>query len=60
MTGSLKQLIFPSQEEKLGTITDEKTSIKVDKKGNFKLSQKDENENIEYFAGSDNPLVLRR
>ena len=54
------ELIFANTEEKPLTIVDERTSISVEKLGNFKLSETYENENIQYFAGTENPLHLRR
>ena len=54
------ELIFSNTEEKPSTLIDEKTSIFVEKMGDFKLSETYENENIEYFSGTMNPLQLKR
>ena len=54
------ELIFSNTEEKPTTIVDQKTSIKARKLGEFKLSKSDENENIRYFKGTENPLLMRR
>ena len=54
------ELIFVNTEEKPTTITDDRTSIKVEKNGDFKLSQSSENENIQYFDGAQNPLEMKR
>ena len=54
------ELIFVNTQNKPSTITDDRTSIKVEKKGVYKLSQSSENENIQYFQGSQNPLEMKR
>ena len=54
------ELIFENTEEKPSTTSDEKTSIKVEKRGKFKASDISENQNIQYFAGSENPISLSR
>ena len=54
------ELIFVNTVEKPTTITDDRTSIKVKKNGEFKLSQSSENENIQYFDGDQNPLEMKR
>ena len=54
------ELIFENTEEKPSTTSDEKTSIKVEKRGKFKASEISENQNIQYFAGSENPIILSR
>ena len=54
------EMIFSNTEEKPSTIVDEKTTIFVEKVGEHKLSASDENENIQYFAGTENPLQLTR
>ena len=54
------EMIFSNTEEKPSTIVDEKTTIFVEKRGEHKLSGSDENENIQYFAGTENPLQLQR
>ena len=33
---------------------------KVTKSGDFKANKKDENENIQYYAGSENQLAMTR
>ena len=48
------------QEEKPGTTTDEKTTIKVEQGGNFKLNKKDENENTQYYDGAENQLIMTK
>ena len=54
------ELTFANTEERPSTVIDQKTSIAVQKLGSFKLSETYENENIQYFAGTDNPLHLER
>ena len=54
------ELTYINTEERPATILDEKTSISVQKLGSFKLSETAENENIQYFAGIENPLQLSR
>ena len=54
------ELIFVNTENKPSTITDDRTSIKVEKRGDYILSLSSENENIQYFEGSKNPLEMRR
>ena len=58
------ELIFSNTEEKPSTVVDEKTSILVDTTYHayqtYQLSDKDENSNIQYFSGAQNPLNLRR
>ena len=54
------ELIFVNTENKPSTITDDRTSIKVEKKGDYKLSLSSENENIQYFEGAENPLEMKR
>ena len=54
------ELIFENTEEKPSTSTDDKSTIKVDKLGKFKLSDIAENQNIQYFAGSENPISTSR
>ena len=54
------ELIFENTEEKPSTITDDKTSIKVNKTGLFKPSDIAENQNIQYFAGSENQISMSR
>ena len=58
------ELIFSNTEEKPSTVVDEKTSILVDTTyypyQTYQLSDKDENSNIQYFSGAENPLHLRR
>ena len=48
------------QEEKPGTTTDEKTTIKVEQGGHFKLNKKDENENTQYYDGAENQLIMTK
>lgn len=54
------ELVFENTEEKSSTIIDEKATIKVTKGGEFKANKKDENENIQYYAGSENQLAMTR
>lgn len=54
------ELIFANTEEKPTTVVDEKTVIFAQKTGGFKLSETYENENIQYFAGTENSLILKR
>ena len=54
------ELIFVNTENKPSTITDDRTSFKVEKRGDYILSLSSENENIQYFEGSKNPLEMRR
>merc|ERR1719210_805767 len=54
------ELIFENTENKPATIADERTTIKVEKGGNFKLNKRDENENIQYYAGSENQIRMSR
>ena len=54
------ELVFDNTEEKPSTISDERTTIKVDKNGQFKPSAISENENIQYFAGSHNEIFMTR
>ena len=46
------ELFFVNTEERHTTIVDEKTVIYVKRLGDFQLSEKDENENIQFFAGN--------
>ena len=54
------ELIFSNTEEKPSTVVDSKTTILVQKLKDYTLSKTDENENIQYFAGTENPLELFR
>ena len=54
------ELVFENTEEKPSTITDDRSSIKVNKGGQFKPSDISENQNIQYFAGSDNQISMSR
>ena len=54
------ELIFENTEEKPSTTIDDKTSIKIEKMGQFKPSDIAENQNIQYFAGSENPISMSR
>ena len=54
------ELIFVNTENKPSTITDDRTSIKVEKRGDYIRSLSSENENIQYFEGSKNPLEMKR
>ena len=52
------ELTFENTEEKPATVVNDKTEIKVERRGHFKLSEKSENENVQYFDGSENPLHM--
>ena len=54
------ELVFPNTEERTTSIVDDKTSISVERHGNFKLSELSENENIQNFKGIENPLFMKR
>ena len=54
------ELIFSNTEDKPSTKVDSKTSLSVKKMGKFKLSETFENENIQYFSGKENSLILKR
>ena len=54
------ELIFVNTENKPSTLTDDRTSIKVEKRGDYIRSLSSENENIQYFEGSKNPLEMKR
>ena len=54
------ELIFENTEEKPSTVIDDRTSMKVEKRGKFKLSDSAENENIQYFNGAQNPVSMTR
>ena len=54
------ELVFENTEEKPSTMTDEKTTIKVDKGGHFKSSDISENQNVQYFSGSENSISMSR
>ena len=54
------ELIFENTEEKPSTVVDESTTIKLYKMGNFKPSVLSENENIQYFEGSENQILMIR
>ena len=41
-------------------IPDKFLCCQVEKGGNFKLNKRDENENIQYYAGSENQLAMTR
>jgi len=52
--------VFENTEEKPSTITDDRSSIKVNKGGQFKPSDISENQNIQYFAGAENQISMSR
>ena len=54
------ELVFYNTEERPSSIVDETASMKVSKEGDFTPAGIEENENIQYFQGSDNPILLRR
>ena len=41
-------------------IPDKFLCCQVEKGGNFKLNKRDENENIQYYAGSENQIRMTR
>ena len=41
-------------------IPDKFPCCQVEKGGNFKLNKRDENENIQYYAGSENQIRMTR
>ena len=46
--------------ERVRTKTDERTTIKVVKRGDFESSDIDEKENIQYFKGSENLIIMKQ
>ena len=54
------ELVFENTGDRVRTETDEETIIKVIRKGDFVPSKIDENENIQYFKGSENLLTMKR
>ena len=54
------ELTFFNTEERPSTIVDETTSIRVTKRGDFEPAGIEENENIQYFKGFENPILLKR
>ena len=54
------ELVFYNTEERPSSIVDETASMRVNKTGDFTPAGIDENENIQYFRGYDNPILLRR
>ena len=54
------ELVFHNTEERPSSLVDETASMKVKKEGDFTPAGIDENENIQYFKGSENPILLHR
>ena len=53
-------LIFANSHDNEITTVDEKTSLTVDKKGDFILSPLDEVNEVAYYEGDENPITYRR
>jgi len=53
-------LIFANSHDNEITTVDEKTSLTVDKKGDFILSPLDEVNEVAYYEGAENPITYRR
>ena len=54
------ELIFSNTKDKPTTVIDKNVKLYVEKLGSPQGSSKTEIENIEYFAGNDNPMFLKR
>ena len=54
------QLVFLNTEKETRTSLDERTSINIERRGTFALSKPFELENIRYYKGAENPLIMRR
>ena len=56
----IPELVFENTEFKPSTILDSEAHISVQKEGAFSRAPESETENVQYFAGSQNPLILSR
>ena len=54
------ELVFPNTENQLGTLVDDDSSITVERKGNFTLSDISDVENRQFYTGEENQITLSR
>ena len=54
------ELVFLNTDKETTTKVDARTTINIEKRGQFVLSKSFELENIYYYKGEENPLIMRR
>ena len=54
------ELVFLNTEKETRTVLDARTSVNIERRGPFTLSKPFELENIRYYKGAENPLIMRR
>ena len=58
--GLMLNKIFLTNQRTPKKVKRDITCSQVEKGGNFKLNKRDENENIQYYAGSENQIRMTR